>query len=123
MYLDIKTDSNVVKISDVMTPAEFVKFAAEHHIKISIKESNEKYPYQICQDDEINHKFRELHVNIVNMIADFCKTYNIIVDKVNMDIDDFSESCKHGKWVSDTDSCFSFKKFSEEYKKTYLFST
>ena len=37
---------------------------------------DKKFPLQICQDEEITNKFRNLHYEIVNKIISFCKENN-----------------------------------------------
>ena len=51
--------------------AEFVKYAAENHIKFTLPEDNRKYPGQKCQEPELNFAFRNLHTNIINQIINF----------------------------------------------------
>ena len=75
-----------------------------------------KFPLQICQDEEITNKFRNLHYDIVNKIISFCKENNIDVDEFHLNADELSESIKFGKWESCTDSSFSMIKFTDEYK-------
>ena len=71
------------------------------------------------QDDKINEDFRNLHKELVNRIAEWCKEHNVIIDEFSLGADGFAESCKYGEWVSATDSSFSCRKFSEEYKKAF----
>ena len=71
------------------------------------------------QDDKINEDFRNLHKELVNRIAEWCKEHNVIIDEFSLGADGFAESCKCGEWVSATDSSFSCRKFSEEYKKAF----
>ena len=37
---------------------------------------------QECQDAEINRKFRDLHLKIVNEVISFCKENDITVDEL-----------------------------------------
>ena len=37
--------------------AEFVKYAAENHIKFTLPDDNRKYPGQKCQDEILNKAF------------------------------------------------------------------
>ena len=37
---------------------------------------NKKFPLQICQDEEITKKFRNLHTELVNKVISFCKENN-----------------------------------------------
>lgn len=82
-----------------------------------MKETKEsKYPLQQCQDDNLTQEFRQFHEEIVNMIADFCYYHDIEIDEFHLSGDDFSESCKNGKWMSSCDSSLEFDKFTKEYK-------
>ena len=45
---------------------------------------NKKFPLQICQDEEITNKFRNLHTELVNKVISFCKENNIIVDELHL---------------------------------------
>lgn len=99
-----------------MSPTDFVKYAAEKHIKFTLPEDNRKYPMQQCQDDLLNQKFRVLHKQIVNAIIQFCKENDIIIDEFHLNADCLEESIKAGSWQSCTDSCLRFDKFTEEYK-------
>lgn len=89
-----------------LSPAEFIKYAAENHIKFTLPENNRKYPMQHCQDDLVNQKFRVLHKQIVNAIIQFCKENNIMIDEFNLYADGLEDSIKHGQWCPSTDSCF-----------------
>lgn len=86
--------------------AEFVKHAAENHVKFTLPEDNRKYPMQHCQDDLVNQKFRVLHKQIVNAVIQFCKENNIMIDEFNLYADGLEDSIKNGQWCSSTDSCF-----------------
>lgn len=99
-----------------MSPAEFVKHAAENHIKFILPEDNRKYPMQQCQDDLLNQKFRVLHKQIVNAIIQFCKENDIVIDEFQLNAVCLEDSIKAGSWQACTDSCFRFDKFTEEYK-------
>lgn len=99
-----------------MSPAEFVKYAAENHIKFTLPEDNRKYYGQQCQDDLINQKFRVLHKQIVNTIIQFCKENDIMIDEFNMSADCLEDSIKAGSWQACTDSSLRFEKYSQEYK-------
>lgn len=77
---------------------------------------NKKFPLQICQDEEITKKFRDLHTEIVNKIISFCKENNIVVDELHLDADCLEDSIKVGSWQSCTDSAFSVIRFTDEYK-------
>ena len=89
-----------------LSPAEFIKHAADSHIEITLPEDNRKYPMQHCQDDTINEDFGRLHHDIVNTIIQFCTKHNIIIDEFNLYADGLEDSIKHGQWCPSTDSCF-----------------
>ena len=99
-----------------MSAAEFVKYAADNHIKFTLPEDNRKYPGQKCQDENLNKAFRELHTKLVNEIIDFCKEWHINIDKFLLDADELEGSIKFGSWQPCTDSCLRFDKFTQEYK-------
>jgi len=99
-----------------MSVAEFVKYAAENHIKFTLPEDNRKYPGQKCQEEILNKAFRELHTKLVNEIIDFCKEWHISIDEFHLNADSLEGSIKFGSWQSCTDSCLSFDKYSQEYK-------
>ena len=82
---------------------------------------NKKFPLQICQDEEITKKFRDLHTELVNKIISFCKENNIIVDELHLNADCLEDSIKAGSWQPCTDSCLSFEKFTEDYKKAFWY--
>ena len=96
--------------------ADFVKYAAENHIKFTLPEDNRKYPMQQCQDDAINEDFRQLHHDVVNTIIQFCVKHNILIDDFNLNADCLEDSIKAGSWQACTDSCLQFNKDSQEYK-------
>ena len=77
---------------------------------------NKKFPLQLCQDEEITKKFRDLHTELVNKIISFCKENNIIVDELHLNADCLEDSIKAGSWQSCTDSAFSIIRFTDEYK-------
>ena len=77
---------------------------------------NKKYPMQICQDENLNNKFRELHNELVNKIISFCKENNIVIDEFNLNADSVSGSISYGSWQPCTDSAFSMIRFTDEYK-------
>lgn len=76
---------------------------------------DKKYPLQVCQDDDITKKFRDLHYEIVNKIITFCKENNIVVDEFHLNADGLQGSIQYGEWKSCTDSGFSMIKFTDEY--------
>lgn len=99
-----------------MSAAEFVKYAAENHIKFEVPEDTRKYPGQQCQDEKINNAFRNLHKNIVDEIIGFCNAYGISIDEFHMSADCLEDSIKAGSWQACTDSSLQFEKYSQEYK-------
>ena len=76
---------------------------------------DKKYPMQICQDDNLTRKFRELHKELVNKIISFCKENNITIDEFHLNADGVDGSIHYGEWQSCTDSGFSMIKFTDEY--------
>ena len=80
-----------------------------------MKNIDRKYPMQICQDEEITKKFRDLHIEIVNKIISFCKENNIDIDEIHLNADGVSDSIEYGEWQACTDSSFSIIKFTDEY--------
>ena len=98
------------------TAAEYVKYLADNHIKITLPEDNRKYYGQQCQEDSLNIDFREFHKHLVNEVIDFCKSHGITIDEFHLNADCLEDSIKAGSWQACTDSCFQFDKFSEEYK-------
>ena len=103
-----------------MTAGEYIKYLAEHKIKITMPEDNRKYYGQQCQDEKLNIAFRNLHHKLVNEIISFCRAWNISIDEFHLNADGVAESIKTGEWVAYTDSCLTFDKFSEDYKKAFL---
>lgn len=79
----------------------------------------DKYYGQIEQRDNINESFRNLHKEIVDRIASWCKENDLELDDFSLSADGFEESCKYGHWVSSTDSSFSCWKFNDEYKSAF----
>lgn len=77
---------------------------------------DKKYPLQVCQDDDMTKKFRDLHYEIVNKIISFCKENNICIDEFHLSADGVKNSIPYGKWQACTDSEFSMIKFTDEYK-------
>ena len=74
---------------------------------------DKKYPMQICQDDNLTHKFRELHKELVNKIISFCKENNISIDEFHLNADGVDGSIPYGEWQSCTDSVISMIKFTD----------
>ena len=110
--ISIKPEPKVKK----MSAAEFVKYAADNHIKFTLPEDNRKYPGQQCQDERLNYKFRRLHSFLVNQVINFCKSNNILIDEFHLNADCLEGSIKAGSWQACTDSCLKFDKFTQEYK-------
>lgn len=102
-----------------MTPGEYIKYLADNHIKFDLPEDNRKYPGQQCQNDKINYKFRQLHKHIINDIITFCNAYHISIDEIHIEADGLAGSIECGSWQACTDSCLTFDKFSEDYKKAF----
>lgn len=69
-------------------------------------ENDGKYPFQQCQDYDINKAFRELHEKLVNEVISFCGLYGLDVDEFCLQADNISESTKYGSWQPCTDSLF-----------------
>ena len=72
---------------------------------------------QECQDAEINRKFRDLHLKIVNEVISFCKENDITVDELYLRADCLNESIKFGSWHPATDSCFELVKILTRISK------
>ncbi len=84
-----------------------------------MEQKDKKYPYQECQDDEINSAFRNLHHKLVDEIINFCKKYNIEIDDFHLNADGVLGSIPYGQWQPCTDSALTFIKYSDEYKKAF----
>lgn len=82
---------------------------------------NKKFYGQQCQDEELTNKFRRFHESLVNQVIGFCKLNNITIDEFHLNADSLEDSIKAGSWQSCTDSCFSFEKFTEDYKKAFWY--
>lgn len=82
---------------------------------------DKKYYGQQCQDEELTKKFRAFHEELVNKVISFCKDNNILIDEFHLNADSLEDSIKFGSWQSCTDSYFSFKKFTDEYKKAFIY--
>ncbi len=82
---------------------------------------DKKYPMQICQDDNLTRKFRELHKELVDKIISFCKENNISIDEFHLNADGVDGSIPYGEWESCTDSGFSMIKFTDEYNDVVSF--
>ena len=91
------------------------------------------YPLQKSQDKDLNEKFYNLHVEIIDKVISFCKENNIEVDEFNIYADGVRESIPFGKWTSVTDSSFRmdeslsnengkdvYKMSDEEYRKAKI---
>ena len=93
------------------------KFETKKIIKLDYQPDTRKYFGQQCQDDEINKEFRELHINLINQIIQFCKKHNIVVDEIHLNADGVAGSIPYGEWQACTDSYFGLDKHSDEYKE------
>lgn len=79
-------------------------------------ETNEKkYPWQICQDEDLNKKFCELHHKLVEQIIYFCLENNLKIDDVHLDIDGFRDSINFGQWTAASDSSMVMYRFDDEH--------
>ena len=110
--LEVKDPPKVNK----MSPAEFVKYAADNHIKFTLPEDTRKYPGQQCQDENLNTAFRILHERLVNEVIEFCKDWHVLIDEFHLNADCLEESIRSGSWQPCTDSSLRFEKYSQEYK-------
>ena len=99
--------------------ADFVKEAAEKHIKFSLPKDERKYPGQQCQSDSLNEKFRILHKFLVDTVIKFCVENHITIDEFRLSADMLEHSIKSGQWEACTDSGLTFEKYSDEYKKAF----
>lgn len=85
--------------------------------------SKRKFFTHECQDEDINRKFRDLHLKVVNEIISFCKENNFIVDELFLHADGLAESIKNGEWHPYTDSQFELlNEIEGRDKQTFLFS-
>ena len=85
--------------------------------------SERKYTTHECQDEDINRKFRDLHLKVVNEIISFCKKNNFTVDELFLHADGLAESIKNGEWHPYTDSQFELlNEIEGRDKQTFLFS-
>lgn len=83
----------------------FIRFAKDDTEKEPETKSEEKkYSWQICQDEDINYAFVNLHHEIVDKIVKFCKDYNVEIDEVEFGVDNVSGSVPYGQWQCVTDS-------------------
>ena len=82
----------------------------------------EKYYGQICQDDEVNKKFRELHYKLVNEIISFCKENNIEAEEVILRADGLKGSIPYEEWQPCTDSCLEMYKEDSRHELPILIS-
>jgi len=85
-------------------------------IKMKYTPDKREFPFQQCQDAEINKKFRKLHKKIIDEIISFCKENNIVVDEIHLNADGVSGSIPYGSWQACTDSYFGLNKFTDDYK-------
>ena len=73
----------------------------------SIMTKERKFPWQQCQNEELNEKFKELHREIVDRIVLFCKENGVEFDNVYLTADGVRFSVQYGEWTAATDSSFS----------------
>lgn len=85
-------------------------------IKFEYTPDTREFPFQQCQNKEINMKFRELHKKIVDEIISFCKENNVVIDEIHLNADGVAGSIPYGSWQACTDSYFGLDKFTDEYK-------
>ena len=83
--------------------------------------NEKKFPWQICQDEELNQKFVELHKTLVNQIVEFCKDNNLEIDDVHVSADGLRDSIKYGYWTPASDSSMTMYRFDDEtpYRQDY----
>lgn len=62
-------------------------------------------------------KFKELHIELVNIVINFCKENNIDVDEFYLNADALHTSINFGKWHPCTDSCFELVKLNENHER------
>lgn len=72
------------------------------------------YPGQICQDEDINYEFINLHHEIVDKIVKFCKRNNIEIDEVSFSADGIMNSVPYDQWQAGTDSSFAMWKDNKD---------
>lgn len=66
----------------------------------------QKYGWQICQDEKLMNEFTKLHEDIVNQVIKFCKDHLIDIDEFYLSADNISGSLPYGSWQACTDSSF-----------------
>jgi len=72
------------------------------------------YPGQICQDEEINKEFDQLHHEIVDKIIQFCNKHKLDIDEVTLSIDSMACSIPYDQWQACTDSSLSMWSIDDE---------
>lgn len=83
----------------------FIRFAKEDtKSEPETKPEEKKYSWQICQDEDINYAFVNLHHEIVDKIVKFCKDHNLEIDEAEITVDGISGSIQYGSWQACTDS-------------------
>jgi hypothetical protein len=85
------------------------------NLREQIGEIKKKYPWQTCQDDELDKKFCVLHHTLVNQIVEFCLENDIKIDDVHLDIDGLRDSIMFGQWAAATDSSMTMYRFDDEH--------
>lgn len=75
---------------------------------------------QVCQDEQLTKEFRELHVELVDRVIEFCKDHKITIDEFSLFADGLRGSIEEGSWKPCTDSSMSLHVESES--EPFLFS-
>ena len=84
-------------------------------LREQIEKIEKKYPWQTCQDEELDKKFCELHHTLVEEIISFCLGNNLMIDDVHLDIDGLRDSIMLGEWTAATDSSMTMYRFDKEH--------
>lgn len=85
------------------------------------KIKEEEYPFQECQDRQINENFKCFHKYLVDTIIAFCKVNNLTnIDEVTFRVDHLQDSISKGEWKPWTDS--NLEMFTENNKTPYLYN-
>ena len=80
-----------------------------------MQNSEKKYSWQTCQDEELNREFYKLHHSIVNQIIAFCKEHNVEIDDVQLSADGLRSSIEYGEWCPGSDSSLTMYRFDNEH--------
>ena len=89
------------------------EFAKKLHEQID--KCEKKYPWQTCQDEELNYAFINLHHEIIDKVVRFCKDNNIEADDFCVSADGMRVSIPYGAWTAGTDSAMTMFRFDEEH--------